>query len=37
LQPMPQPLALKLAVTLGGMALIGAELWWFLLSTPQAK
>lgn len=37
LQPMPQPLALKLAVTLGGVALIGAELWWFLLSKPQAK
>lgn len=27
-----QPLALKLAVTLGGVGLIGLELWWFLYS-----
>lgn len=37
-----QPLALKAGVTLGGLALIGAELWWFLFSknksqTAQAK
>ena len=25
-----QPLALKVAVTLGGLGLIGTELWWFL-------
>jgi plastocyanin domain-containing protein len=27
-----QPLVLKLGVTLGGVALIGLELWWFVLS-----
>lgn len=27
-----QPWGLKLGVTLGGAALIGLELWWFLLS-----
>jgi plastocyanin domain-containing protein len=27
-----QPLGLKLGVALGGAALIGLELWWFLLS-----
>jgi plastocyanin domain-containing protein len=27
-----QPLSLKVSVTLGGIALIGLELWWFLLS-----
>lgn len=32
-----QPLALKLGVTLGGLALIGAELWWFLFSKTKAK
>ncbi|WP_017315993.1 hypothetical protein [Mastigocladopsis repens] len=30
-----QPLVLKIAVTLGGGALIGLELWWFLLSKTQ--
>ncbi|WP_019499978.1 hypothetical protein [Pseudanabaena sp. PCC 6802] len=25
-----QPLALKIAVTVGGVALISAQLWWFL-------
>ena len=25
-----QPLALKVGVVLGGLTLIGAELWWFL-------
>lgn len=25
-----QPLGRKVAVTLGGLALIGAEIWWFL-------
>lgn len=29
-----QPLALKISVTAGGIALIGLELWWFLLSKP---
>lgn len=27
-----QPLSLKLTVALGGLGLIGAELWWFILS-----
>ena len=25
-----QPLVLKIGVTIGGLALIGLELWWFL-------
>ena len=32
-----QPLANKVFVTLGGLGLIGLELWWFLLSKPQSK
>lgn len=32
-----QPFALKAAVTAGGVALIGLELWWFLFSQPQKK
>jgi plastocyanin domain-containing protein len=32
-----QPLANKIAVTLGGLGLIGLELWWFLLSKPRSK
>ena len=31
-----QPLGLKAAVTLGGIGLIGLELWWFLFSKPKA-
>ncbi len=31
-----QPLWLKGAVTVGGLALIGLELWWFLLSKPKS-
>lgn len=27
-----QPLSLKLIVTLGGLSLIGTELWWFVFS-----
>ncbi|WP_230966529.1 hypothetical protein [Nostoc sp. NZL] len=26
-----QPLGLKVGVAIGGLALIGIELWWFLL------
>ena len=34
-QAIEQPLGLKVGVTLGGIALIGLELWWFLFSkTP---
>jgi plastocyanin domain-containing protein len=32
-----QPLANKSIVTLGGLGLIGLELWWFLLSKPKAR
>ena len=31
-----QPLALKVGVTLGGLGLIGLELWWFLFSKNKA-
>ena len=31
-RPIEQPLSLKVAVTLGGVGLITAELWWFLWS-----
>ena len=30
-----QPLSLKLAVALGGLGLIGAELWWFKFSSKS--
>ncbi len=32
-----QPLGLKVGVTVGGIALIGLELWWFLLSKTKAQ
>lgn len=32
-----QPLKNKAAVTLGGLGLIGLELWWFLLSKPKSQ
>ncbi|MCA6553992.1 MAG: hypothetical protein IM585_18890, partial [Pseudanabaena sp. M135S2SP2A07QC] len=32
-----QPLINKILVTVGGMSLIGAELWWFLVSKPKSK
>ncbi|WP_416667106.1 cupredoxin domain-containing protein [Egbenema bharatensis] len=32
-----QPLGVKIGVTVGGLALIGLELWWFLLSKPKAQ
>ena len=32
-----QPLVNKVAVTLGGLGLIGLELWWFLLSNPKSR
>jgi plastocyanin domain-containing protein len=32
-----QPLENKIAVTLGGLGLIGLELWWFLLSKPKSQ
>ena len=36
-QRIEQPLATKIGVTVGGLALIGLELWWFLLSKPKAQ
>ena len=30
-----QPLVLKIGVTVGGLALIGLELWWFLFSKTK--
>ncbi|QIR41824.1 cupredoxin domain-containing protein (plasmid) [Tolypothrix sp. PCC 7910] len=35
-QRIEQPLGSKVAVTLGGLGLIGLELWWFLLSKPKS-
>lgn len=32
-----QPLGLKVGVTLGGIALIGLELWWFMFREPPSK
>lgn len=32
-----QSLSLKILVTLGGLGLIGAELWWFLFSETTFK
>ncbi|MBM0742353.1 hypothetical protein JOY44_12110 [Phormidium sp. CLA17] len=36
-QRIDQPLSNKIAVTLGGLSLIGLELWWFLLSKPKSR
>lgn len=35
--PIEQPLELKVGVSLGGIALIGLELWWFLLSKSKPQ
>ncbi|MDP5337074.1 MAG: hypothetical protein NWQ28_00675 [Nodularia sp. (in: cyanobacteria)] len=35
-QAVDQPLGLKVGVTIGGLALIGLELWWFLFSKSSA-
>jgi plastocyanin domain-containing protein len=32
-----QPIWIKAAVTVGGLALIGLEVWWFLLSKPKSQ
>ncbi|PSF39591.1 hypothetical protein C7H19_01925 [Aphanothece hegewaldii CCALA 016] len=34
-QKVEQPLWIKSAITVGGLGLIGLELWWFLLSKPR--
>ncbi|MCC0175903.1 cupredoxin domain-containing protein [Waterburya agarophytonicola K14] len=36
-QKLEQPLGLKLAVALGGLGLIGAELWWFMFSKTKSQ
>lgn len=36
-QRIDQPLGNKVAVTLGGLGLIGLELWWFLFSKPKSR
>jgi plastocyanin domain-containing protein len=36
-QHIEQPLWVKGAVTLGGLGLIGVELWWFLFSKPKSR
>jgi plastocyanin domain-containing protein len=35
-QPIEQPLSHKIWVTIGGVGLIGLELWWFLLNKPKS-
>jgi plastocyanin domain-containing protein len=36
-QRVDQPLWLRVAVTAGGLGLIGLEVWWFVLSKPLAR
>jgi plastocyanin domain-containing protein len=36
-QRIEQPLGNKIVLTLGGLGLIGLELWWFLLSKPKSQ
>lgn len=36
-QRIEQPLSNKIIVTVGGLGLIGLELWWFLLSKPKSR
>jgi len=36
-QPIEQPITLKVAIALGGLSLIGAQLWWFLGSKPKSQ
>lgn len=36
-QPIEQPVQNRIVVTLCGLGLIGAELWWFLLSKPKSR
>ncbi len=36
-QKIEQPIGLKLAVITGGIGLIGAELWWFMLSKTKSQ
>ena len=36
-QKIEQPLSLKLAVAVGGLGLIGGELWWFMFSKTKSQ
>jgi plastocyanin domain-containing protein len=36
-QLIKQPIALKIAIALGGLSLMGAQLWWFLGSKPKSQ
>ena len=36
-QKIEQPLSLKLAVALGGLGLISAQLWWFMFSHANSQ
>jgi plastocyanin domain-containing protein len=36
-QPIQQPISLKIAIAIGGLSLIGAQLWWFLGSKPKSQ
>ena len=36
-QKIEQPLSLKIAVVLGGLGLISAELWWFMFSKTKSQ
>ena len=36
-QKIEQPLSLKIVVALGGLGLIGAELWWFMFSKTKSQ
>lgn len=36
-QPIEQPIALKIAIAVGGLSLIGTQLWWFLGSKPKSQ
>ncbi|MBW4690317.1 MAG: hypothetical protein KME27_00975 [Lyngbya sp. HA4199-MV5] len=37
LHRLEQPLGLKIGVAVGGAALIGLELWWFMFSKKQVQ
>jgi len=36
-QRIEQPLTLKIGLTMGGLALISTQLWWFLFSKKSQK
>ena len=36
-QRIEQPIALKISLTVSGLALISAQLWWFLFSKPKSQ